>query len=295
MKNKVTAKDVAQKAGVSVATVSYVLNGRTDQKISPETKKKVLQIANLLNYVPSHAAKSLATGRNNAIGISYTYSVYPTKNAVTMQFVHLLSERLNRLKYDVTFIPVQKTSEGLPVNRNIDAIIAIDLTHDDFRTLADNYLVPVICVDMLVHDTLFYQIYEDLPFLVEKAMMELSVKGEKTFFVYDSFENGAYEEFILNLPDNITPIRSRELTDSMIETFKGNKVIVNGGVLALMLAYRIPMEDLCVITSEADSVLVPTTVKRIINNDNKKANITINIVMNACDKNFDVTHDHKIR
>lgn len=295
MKNKVTAKDVAIKAGVSVATVSYVLNGRTDQKISPETKKKILQIANLLNYVPSHAAKSLATGRNNAIGISYNYSVYPTKNAATMQFVHLLSERLFRLKYDVTFIPVIKTNDGLPVNRNIDAIIAIDLAHDAFRNLADNYLVPVICVDMLVNDQLFYQIYEDLPFLVEKALIELSAQKEKTYFVYDSFDNAGYEDFILNLPSNIVPIRSRELTDPMIENIKGNKVIVNGGTLALMLTYRIPMKDLCVITSEADSVLVPTSVKRIINNDNKKANITMNIVMNALEKNFEVTHDHKIR
>lgn len=295
MKNKVTAKDVAIKAGVSVATVSYVLNGRDDQKISLETKKKVIQIANLLNYVPSHAAKSLATGRNNAIGISYTYSEYPTKNAVTMQFVHLLSERLNRMKYDVTFIPVSKASEVVFVNRNIDAIIAVDLTHSDFRLLADNYLVPVICVDMIVNDSLFYQVYEDLPFLVEKALIELKVTEEKVYFVYDYFDNAGYEDFILNLPSNIVPIRSRELTDTMIESFKGSKVIVNGGVLALMLAYRLPMDDICVITSEADSVLVPSKVKRIINNDNKKANITINIVMNALDKNFDVTHDHKIR
>ena len=62
MEKKVTVRDVAKEAGVSVATVSYIMNNRTDQKISEDTRKKVLQIANLLNYKPSSVAKSLATG-----------------------------------------------------------------------------------------------------------------------------------------------------------------------------------------------------------------------------------------
>lgn len=42
-RKKITNKDVAKFAGVSVATVSYVMNGRTDQRISESTRKKVLQ------------------------------------------------------------------------------------------------------------------------------------------------------------------------------------------------------------------------------------------------------------
>lgn len=44
MTSKVTIKDIAREAGVSVATVSYVLNQRNDQKISEETRNKVLHI-----------------------------------------------------------------------------------------------------------------------------------------------------------------------------------------------------------------------------------------------------------
>ncbi|MDE6185743.1 MAG: LacI family DNA-binding transcriptional regulator, partial [Lachnospiraceae bacterium] len=58
MDRKVTIKDVAREAGVSVATVSYVVNQRTDLRISDATRKKVLQVINLLNYTPNQAAKA---------------------------------------------------------------------------------------------------------------------------------------------------------------------------------------------------------------------------------------------
>lgn len=293
MKNKVTAKDVAKEAGVSVATVSYVMNGRTDQKISEETKRKILQIANLLNYVPSHAAKSLATGRNNAIGISYFLTEEsPTRNAKILAFSNILIERFHRMKYDVTLIPAHKTEEGLPINRNIDAIVAIDLTHDDFRSLADNYLVPVICVDMLVNDTLFYQIYEDMPFLIEKALMEYK-QDEKVYYIYDSRQNAAFEDFMLSLPANVFPVRKRELTPSVLENMRNSNVIIDGAFLALTVSKA--LDKAVVITSESEKALIPPTYKYLINNDIKKANVTMNIVMNAIDRNFDVTHDHKIR
>lgn len=294
MQNKVTAKDVAREAGVSVATVSYVLNGRTDQKISPETKKKILQIANLMNYVPSHAAKSLATGRNNTIGISYRLSTTPTRDTKILSFAAELTSRLNRMKYDVTYIPSSKTDSQLPVNRNIDAIIAIDLTHDDFRVIADSYLVPVICVDMQVNDTLFYQIYEDVPFLIDKAKTELGIKNEY-YFIYDSYENSAYENYIIDADASMIPIRSRELTTAMLEKISVKPVIVLGGYLALTLLVKSPATELCAIVSSGEETLLPASVRYIINNEQKKANVTMNIVMNAIDRNFDITHDHKIR
>lgn len=60
---KVTIKDVAREAGVSVATVSYVVNGRTDLRISDETRKRVLHVINLLNYSPNQTAKALASNK----------------------------------------------------------------------------------------------------------------------------------------------------------------------------------------------------------------------------------------
>ena len=61
-----TIRDVARAAGVSVATVSRAMNGI--DKVLPETKRRVLDAAQLLRFTPSGAARSLITRRTDTIG-----------------------------------------------------------------------------------------------------------------------------------------------------------------------------------------------------------------------------------
>lgn len=63
----VTIKDVAAAAGVSPATVSYVLNGTN--RVGVDTRDKVLKVIAELGYEPNVLAQSLATQRTDAIGI----------------------------------------------------------------------------------------------------------------------------------------------------------------------------------------------------------------------------------
>ena len=65
-----TQADVARMAGVSRATVSYVLNDRLDGRIriTPETRRKVLQAAEELGYAPNALAVSLRSGASRMIG-----------------------------------------------------------------------------------------------------------------------------------------------------------------------------------------------------------------------------------
>ena len=58
-------KDVANEAGVSVATVSYVLNGT--RSVSPETAKRVEAAAAKLKYSPNFTARTLRTRKDNVI------------------------------------------------------------------------------------------------------------------------------------------------------------------------------------------------------------------------------------
>src|SRR4051812_45698648 len=63
----VTAKDIATSVGVSVATVSNVLNDRPN--VGPAVRKKVLQAARQLRYRPNRAAQAMRTGRTRVIGL----------------------------------------------------------------------------------------------------------------------------------------------------------------------------------------------------------------------------------
>lgn len=63
----VTIKEVAAGAGVSVATVSRVFNG--SDKVREATRRRVLDAAQALGYVPNEAARSLITNRTHTIGV----------------------------------------------------------------------------------------------------------------------------------------------------------------------------------------------------------------------------------
>lgn len=66
--DRTTIKDIANRAGVSVTTVSLVLNGK-EHRIAQETKKKIIRIANELDYRPNQLAIGLITKRTNTIGL----------------------------------------------------------------------------------------------------------------------------------------------------------------------------------------------------------------------------------
>lgn len=67
---KVTIKDIAKEAGVAVSTVSYALNG--SDKVGETTKRRILKIAEELNFSLNGAAKDLKRNKTNLIGVFVT-------------------------------------------------------------------------------------------------------------------------------------------------------------------------------------------------------------------------------
>ncbi len=64
---RININEIAKKSGVSIATVSRVMNNKGPVK--QETKQKILQIANELNYKPSPIARGLARKKTDTIGV----------------------------------------------------------------------------------------------------------------------------------------------------------------------------------------------------------------------------------
>lgn len=80
MKKCVTIKDVAQKANVSIATVSRVLNGKDN--VNPKYSKAVLDASKVLNYKPNLAARSMKGQRTGTIGIHVPDVAHPFYSAI---------------------------------------------------------------------------------------------------------------------------------------------------------------------------------------------------------------------
>ncbi len=101
--SNVTMGDIAQVAGVSQATVSFVLNGRerSNGSISPHTKKRVQDAARELGYRPNRTARALATGRSHLVGLCvrnlglphYANVIRRTEDQLRLSPFHLLISR----------------------------------------------------------------------------------------------------------------------------------------------------------------------------------------------------------
>ena len=75
---RITAREVAERLGLSTMTVSRVMNNRAH--VHEETRRKVLGIAQKLGYSPNHIAKSLVLRRTHTIGVvvpEITHSFFP--------------------------------------------------------------------------------------------------------------------------------------------------------------------------------------------------------------------------
>jgi DNA-binding LacI/PurR family transcriptional regulator len=96
MGSKPTIRDVAKEAGVSIATVSYVLNRNSEEAISDQVKERVLRAVRALNYHRAAAAVSLARQRTRNIGMV----LYPVDGDVTNPFYSFVIQGVIREAID---------------------------------------------------------------------------------------------------------------------------------------------------------------------------------------------------
>ncbi|MEP7135147.1 MAG: LacI family DNA-binding transcriptional regulator [Chloroflexota bacterium] len=136
-KKRVTSQDVANLAGVSRTTVSFVLNDAKGFSISPETRQKVVSAAESLNYVPDATAQALASRRAKAIGLVMTRSPHHiATDAFLPQIIGGLMEVIkdNKLRLLIEYVEVEHQDRAyleLARAKHIDGMILLTPRLDD--------------------------------------------------------------------------------------------------------------------------------------------------------------------
>lgn len=150
MKKKAVLKDIADKVGVSIATVSYVLSKGKESKVSAEVSERIKQVAKELNYQPNQIAKSLKSGKTHTIGLV----VADISNPFFSHIARIIEDEATQLGYTVVFSSSDEKAEkswGLLkflVNRQVDGFIIVPTEGSEAQIdyLQENK-VPFVLID----------------------------------------------------------------------------------------------------------------------------------------------------
>lgn len=149
-----TMADVAARAGVSISTVSHVLNGT--RKVSPATLRAVRHAMEAIGYTPNILARALARSTTNTLGLALS----AVSNHYFGEIVRAIEAECTRhglmmLLTDTHDDPAHELKVVQALHqRRVDGIIlapAADPTRRVLRYLADNR-VPTVLIDRLVSD-----------------------------------------------------------------------------------------------------------------------------------------------
>lgn len=160
----VTIKDVAKRAGVSIATVSYIINDK--KQVNPETKKRVLDAINELNYLPNYSARGLAKQKTNLIGILIPYWNTDEKtglmfdNPFYSELVRGIEIITSQNDYHLLLVGSDQKAESinnLIIQRDLDGLIVVGAYSELLSYLRDNAL-PFVLVDSYLQDDTLYSV-----------------------------------------------------------------------------------------------------------------------------------------
>lgn len=159
-KKKITIKDVAHYAGVSIASVSYVLNNK-EHKVSTETVELIHEAIKNLNYIPSMSARSLAKNTSKLIAViipqTEDYSQLVFQNPFYSEMISNIEAEVRKQGYNIILAGIEKgqSYKDISVSRNLDGIILIGAYPDELYEQGKKIDLPIVFVDSYVNDNFF--------------------------------------------------------------------------------------------------------------------------------------------
>lgn len=176
----VTIKDVAEKAGVSIATVSRVINNA--KNVNPKLKKKVLDAISELKYEPNQLARGLKSNITKTIGIIVSDISNPF-------FMNIAKEVENKVKEKGYTLVMGSTDDDpdkeyvyikLLQEKRVDGII-VSSTGMNEKYLFDlsNSGLPVVLIDRRPVDNKIDSVYVDKIYATVEIINHLFERGHK--------------------------------------------------------------------------------------------------------------------
>ena len=185
--------DISKKAGVSIATVSRVLNG--NEKVSEKTRQKVLRVMEEESYSPNAFARGLGLNTMKTIGILCADS----SDSYLASAVYYLEQELRRFGYDAllccTGYELEQKQKYLEIllSKRVDAIILAGSTFIEQSDKNNEYLflaagkVPLIVLNgHLDAPGIYSSLCDDTAAVLEAADRLLSETRNKLLFLYRS-------------------------------------------------------------------------------------------------------------
>lgn len=193
MTKRITIKDVAKEAGVSVTTTSYVLNNNPKARIGDETAERVREAAKRLNYVARSSARTMINRESKLIGVIIPQTGSSNKlmfsNPFYGEFLSAVEHAIREQGYHVLLSgtgPNQDYSQVAQM-RELDGIIILGTYPCDFLDEIKETGIPVVLVDAYVDDYYFHTVgnndryggYIATKYLIEKGHQKIAFISEQ--------------------------------------------------------------------------------------------------------------------
>ncbi len=280
---KVTMRDIAKDCGISVATVSYVLNHSEKEKISHETRLKVMESATRLLYEP-RAVRTSSKTRSGLIGVIINLKENNSagKKMLYYDLAAELSNQLRNIGYETILITTYNLSQDMGVvkKHSLDAVFMIDTDNRTVRKITEGYYVPILFMDCMVNDPLFCEIRPNYNALFAKSKALLQTN--QPFLLTEDFccqylmeEFSQYfltKDIFINSPSASLP--------TFLESHKGCRGIALGDMLGVQAQQLFPCKDLVICTSLEETSCLFRTGTQILHISNRtKAAVAAEILM----------------
>lgn len=190
---RITIYDVATEAGVSLATVSRVING--SDVVREETRIKVEEAINKLGYKPNAIAQGLALSKTTTIAL-----IIPgTSVFMTGQMINGLMDVSKIYKYNIM---LHSVSEGITqmedvidniIKSRADGVIIFNdrLDRNELHTLND-YQVPIVVIGNKLSDAMIGSVYIDYENLAYDVVNQYLDKGIDDIALVEDRKNPSY-------------------------------------------------------------------------------------------------------